>query len=94
MELSFGRPIFSFSGQYQRLPSDIIGPDGKLMANTKGDTAVGQFKLTIPINGTGIKIPISLTFANRSELIKESTVRGNFGFTFDLNRLLLGRRLF
>lgn len=94
MELSFGRPIFSFAGQYQRLPGNIIGPDGTFKMNTKGDTAVGQFKLTIPINGTGIKIPFSVTFANRSELIKESTVRANFGFTFDLDRLLLGRKLF
>lgn len=94
MEMAFGRPVLSFAGQWQRLPANIIGPDGKLKANTKGDAAIGQLKLTIPINGTGIKLPFSVTFANRSELVKESTVRGNFGFTFDLDRLLLGRKLF
>jgi len=94
MQLPFGRPIFSFAGQWQRLPGNIIGPDGLLMPNTKGDTAVGQLKLVIPINGTGIKLPFSITFANRSELIKESTIRGNFGFTLDLDRLLLGKKLF
>lgn len=94
LDLPFGRPIFSFSGQYQRLMSDITDAAGVVIPNSKGDIAVGQFKLTIPINGTGIKLPISMTFANRTELIKESTVRGNFGFTFDLDRLLFGRSLF
>lgn len=94
MELPFGKPIFSFSGQFQRLPGNIAALDGTVIPNTKGDIAVGQFKLVVPINGTGIKLPFSITFANRSELIKESTVRGNFGFTFDLDRLLLGRSLF
>lgn len=89
-----GPPVFSFAGQWQRLPGIIVGPDGLLKPNTKGDTAIGQFKLVIPIKDTGIKLPFSLTFANRSELIKESTVRGNFGFTFDLDRLLFGRKLF
>lgn len=94
MELPFGKPIFSFSGQYQRLPGNIAALDGLVKPNTKGDIAAGQLKLTIPINGTGIKLPFSITFANRSELIKERTVRGNFGFTLDLDRLLLGRSLF
>jgi hypothetical protein len=94
MELSFGRPIFSFAGMYQRIPSNILGPDGLVAANSAGDVALGQLKLVIPINGTGIKIPLSVTFANRTEFVKEATVRGNFGFTFDLDRLLLGRKLF
>lgn len=93
-ELPFGKPIFSFSGQYQRLLGNIPALDGIVKPNTKGDIAVGQLKLVIPINGTGIKLPFSVTFANRSELIKESTIRGNFGFTLDLDRLLLGRSIF
>ena len=60
---------------------------GTIMPNTKGDLAFGQVKLTIPVKGTGFKIPFSLTFANRTELIKEREVRGNFGFTFDLDTL-------
>ena len=91
MDLPFGKPIFSFSGQYQRLPGNVAAFDGLVKPNTKGDIAVGQFKLTIPIKDTGIKLPFSLTFANRSELIKERHVGANFGFTFDLDRLLLGK---
>lgn len=89
--IRIGNPIFSFSGQYQRLQSDVVGLDGIVKPDTKGDIAVGQFKLIIPINNLGIKLPISVSFANRSELIKESTVRAHFGFTFNLDRLLLGR---
>jgi hypothetical protein len=45
-----------------------------------------QAKLTVPITA-GISLPISLTVANRTELIKESDVRGQFGFTFDVSKL-------
>jgi hypothetical protein len=45
-----------------------------------------QTKLNIPI-ADGIDFPISLTFANRTGLIAERDVRGQFGFTFDLARL-------
>ena len=47
----------------------------------------GQAKIKIPI-ADGIDLPISLTFANRTELIDEKEVRGQFGFTFDLSRLV------
>lgn len=33
-------------------------------------------------------IPISFTIANRTELVKEKEVRGNFGFTFNLDQIL------
>jgi hypothetical protein len=47
----------------------------------------GQAKLTIPLPG-GIDLPISFTVANRTEFIDEKEVRGQFGFTFDLSRLV------
>ena len=52
-----------------------------------GDIGLGQVKLTIPIKGTGVKIPLSITFSNRTEAIMEKEVRGNFGITFDLDTL-------
>lgn len=55
------------------------------MVTPKGHLRVFQSKLTIPLKGTGAKIPLSVTFANRTELIKEKEVRVNFGFTFDLD---------
>ena len=45
-----------------------------------------QGKVKIPI-AEGIDFPISLTFANRTNLIDEKDVRGQFGFTFDTAKL-------
>jgi hypothetical protein len=50
----------------------------------KGHLIVGQAKLTIPLKN-GVRIPLSVTVANRTELIEEDTVRANFGVTFDLD---------
>jgi hypothetical protein len=67
---------------------NAMTPSGMVMEGTKGDIAVGQLKLTIPVKGSGMKIPISVTFANRDELnMEKSFVRGNFGITFDLDSI-------
>jgi hypothetical protein len=50
-------------------------------------TYKGQFKFSIPILD-GIDFPVSFTFASRTELVKEKEVRGQFGFTFDVSRLI------
>jgi len=62
--------------------------EGKWMSAAK-PTYVGQAKLTLPLF-EGITLPISISVANRSDLINESEVRGRFGFTFDLAKLLKG----
>lgn len=86
--------VLSFAGKYQRLNTDVIQENGTIAPGTKGDIAVGQFKFTVPIGDTGIKIPISFTFANRTELIKEKEVRGNFGITFDFDSILARLKAF
>lgn len=50
----------------------------------KGHLILGQAKLTIPLKN-GVKIPLSVSAANRTELIKENDVRVNFGITFNLD---------
>ncbi len=83
-----GMIVFSLSGKYERMMENATVPgSGTSMMNTKGDIAVGQLKLTVPVKGSGVKIPISLTIANRTELIKEREVRGNIGITFDLDSI-------
>ncbi|MGA9770190.1 MAG: hypothetical protein WBV94_14205 [Blastocatellia bacterium] len=81
-----GNFILSFSGKFQRMIENITTDSGMMM-DTKGNIGIGQIKLTIPIKGSGVKVPISFTFANRTELIKEKEVRGNFGFTLDLDAI-------
>lgn len=85
--MGLGPATLSFTGKFQRLTSNAIAFDGTVLPNTKGDIAAGQVKLTIPIKDSGIKVPFSITFANRSELVREKEVRGNFGFSFDLDTL-------
>lgn len=82
-----GQFDFWFSGRYERLLEDATTFAGTTMPGTRGDIAVGQFGLNIPITSLGIKFPISFTFANRTELIKEKEIRGNFGFTFNWDTL-------
>ncbi|HEV2177888.1 MAG TPA: hypothetical protein VGW33_11920 [Terriglobia bacterium] len=46
-----------------------------------------QAKLTIPLF-SGVDFPVSVSWANRTALIKESRVKGHFGFTLDVAKLL------
>lgn len=81
-----GKFLISLAARYERLLEDekILG---STVVVPKGDIGMFQAKLTIPIRGTAFKIPLSFTYANRTELIKEKEVRGNFGLTFDLDSL-------
>jgi len=67
-----------------------VAGEAKWMSNVDA-TYTGQLKLTIPLLD-GLDLPLSVSFANRSDLVKESHVRGRFGFSFDLPKLLKGVR--
>ncbi len=45
-----------------------------------------QAKATIPIS-PGFSLPLSLTYASRTDLINQDHVRGNFGISLDLDKL-------
>lgn len=85
-----GKPTLSFSGMYLHLLEEPLGQQVKVndvVVTRTGGIAFVQSKLTIPVKGAGVKIPISITVANRTELIKEKDVRGTAGVTFDLDSL-------
>ena len=77
------------------LPSSALAPGTSIplpgnaseLLNTTGPIHLGQVKLTFKIKNSGISIPIALTFSNRTDLIKASEVRGNFGLTYNLDNL-------
>jgi len=46
-----------------------------------------QAKVTVPVKGSGVKIPLSVTYSNRTELLKEKEIRGHIGVTFDMDVL-------
>lgn len=50
-----------------------------------------QLKLDVPVAG-GIVVPVSLTWADRPELVDEKDVRGTFGFTIDTSKLAAALR--
>ncbi|MND07777.1 hypothetical protein D3C83_299980 [compost metagenome] len=49
-------------------------------------------KLSLAPGATGIKIPLSLTLSNRTELIDKPTWRGQLGLTYDFDSLLSALR--
>jgi hypothetical protein len=85
-----GRPTLSFSSQFLALVNEPLGQKVTLNGvtiNRRGNMGVFQTKVSIPVKDSGVKIPISFTYATRTELIKEKDVRGNIGVTFDLDSL-------
>ena len=87
---NIGRPTLSFSGQFLALVNEPLGQQLTFKGVTidrRGNVGVFQTKLSIPIKDSGVKIPISFTYATRTELVKERDVRGNIGITFDLDSL-------
>jgi hypothetical protein len=85
-----GRPVLSFSGEFLRLVEEPIGQkvtNNGATIDRRGNIGLFQTKVSIPIKNSGVTIPISLTYASRTELVKESDRRGNIGITFDLDSL-------
>lgn len=84
------KPTLSFSGQYLNLFAEPLGQIVTVNGVTidrRGPVDVFQAKLTIPVGATGVKVPISFTYASRTELVKEADKRGNIGITLDLDAL-------
>lgn len=101
--LSLPAVTLTVAGRYSRLPNDTVAPGvttdavsgaavGSAVAAVAphGNIGIVQAKLTIPVKGSGLKIPLSVTASNRTELIKERDVRASFGVTFDLDALIGG----
>ena len=91
----FGHAVLTIAGYYQWLKEDAIvlagtgvtAPSGfATIPNTKGHIGVLQTKLTFRAGET-VRIPISFTWSNRTELIKERDLRGQIGLTFDFDSL-------
>jgi hypothetical protein len=88
---SLGKPTMTFSGLYMDLLQQPLGQQvlvNDVPVNQKGNVGVFQAKVSFPAGkGSGVTIPISFTYATRTELIKESDVRGQMGVTFNLESI-------
>jgi len=95
--------VFTLAGyvQYQLDPSVInIGPgnlvpgtnitlpqDAQVLLGKKGTLGIVQGKVTLKLKNSGVKIPIAVSWANRTDLLNASDVRGHIGITYDLDSL-------
>jgi hypothetical protein len=55
----------------------------------KGNIVVAQAMVTFPLK-SGTKLPVGVTWSNRTDLLKGNELRGHVGFNFDWSSLLLG----
>ena len=99
---SLAHPVLTLAGYYQWMCEDALLsiPEGNLvpgtaialsndasqLLGTKGHIVIVQAKLSFPI-GENISVPLSVTWANRTELVNEDIVRGQIGLTLDLDSL-------
>ena len=87
---SLGRPTLSFSGQFLALLEEPLGQEVVVNGVTitrKGNIGVVQAKFSLPVKDSGVKIPISISYSNRTDLIKEKDIRGHIGITYDFDSL-------
>jgi hypothetical protein len=86
--------------QYQFDPSVLnIGPgnlapgtnimlpqNAQVLLGTKGTLAILQAKVTLNTK-SGVNIPLAVSWANKTDLLKANEVRGNVGITYDFNSI-------
>jgi hypothetical protein len=101
----FGTAIATLAGyyQYQHSPAALMIGQGNLAPGTnimlngttatllapKGNIVVAQAMVTFPLK-SGTKLPVGVTWSNRTDLIKGNELRGHVGFNFDWSSLVLG----
>jgi len=88
-----GTPVFGVAYLSEKLQSSAaVTFAGNTFTAEPGWLHLFQARLTIPVKGSGVKVPLSVSFANRTELIKEKTIRGQIGLTLDMDVLSALRR--
>ncbi len=84
------KSTLSLSALIQDLLQEPLGQqvtiNGTSVTNT-GTIVLGQAKWTFPAGTTGVTFPISFTASNRTDLIKETTVKGTIGVSYNLDNL-------
>ncbi len=64
-----------------------LGGRYERMEDQSANIWLAQGRIEFPLVG-GVSLPVSVTYASRSELVNESEVRGNFGISLDTDKLL------
>ena len=83
-----GAPVLGVAYLSQKLTNRAaVSFAGNTFTVDPGWVHVIQAKVMVPVKGSGVKIPLSLSYANRTELLKEKDIRGHIGLTFDMDVL-------
>jgi hypothetical protein len=81
-----GNPVLAFGFLYERLvDSATVTFGGRNVTAPKGNLYIGQLRITLPMSNSGVKLPLSVSWANRTEVLDEAQVRANLGFTFNFD---------
>jgi hypothetical protein len=78
----FRRQTAAKAAGRQAMYFDLAG-DASLLHDKRTYRAQGKITITI-LNG--VQVPVSVTWANHSDLVKESSVTGNIGISFDFSK--------
>jgi len=88
----FSKAQFTVAALYMRLRQSPLGVPvivNGVPVDRTGSLGFFQARLRIPLADSGFSVPFSVTYASRTELIKdESEFRGNVGFTLDLDKFV------
>jgi hypothetical protein len=93
---NFGAPSLTVAALYVYLHQEPLGLGlvafNDADVNKPGHIGVFQAKLEFPTSNNAMRIPLSFTYSNRTELINESDVRGQIGISFNLDSLFVDRK--
>ena len=93
---NYGAPALSFAALYVYLHQEPLGlglvafNDADI--NKPGHIGVFQAKLELPTANNAMRIPLSFTYSNRTELINETDVRGQIGISFNLDAVFVDKK--
>ena len=86
--MGIGAPVLGLAYLSQKLTNRAaVSFAGNTFTVDPGWIHVIQAKVMVPVKGSGVKIPLSLSYANRTELLKEKDIRGHIGLSFDMDVL-------
>jgi hypothetical protein len=96
-----GKPTFTGAFYYQDqtspsilkapisgLPITGLSPSTNQVFTQRGPIDIGQFKVSFGTTSSGISVPLSITIANRTELLTGMDVRGQIGISYSFDSLL------
>jgi len=66
-----------------------LPPNGAQILSQRGTIAVVQASVTLQLPNSGIRVPIGISWSNRTELLTGNEIRGHIGFSFDTHSILL-----